>query len=80
MEIWTQDLFGIQKQKQKIHPTKNDLWEPRHFLCVTKVGITFVIHGNPSLESTKTTISIREQYNEFQNVFRKKNANVLLEL
>ena len=44
-----------------------------------KTGSIFVAYANPSSESTRITTVIPEQYWEFQDVFEKKNADILPE-
>lgn len=45
----------------------------------TKAGTMFVAYTNSSSESKKTTSTIPEQYKEFRDVFKKKNADILPE-
>jgi hypothetical protein len=51
----------------------------RTFMRATKTGTPFVIYATPTSEETTTSINIPAQYKEFQDVFEKKNANILLE-
>ena len=51
----------------------------RTFMRAAKTGSMFVVYANPLSESTRTTTVIPEQYREFQDVFEKKNADILPE-
>ena len=51
----------------------------RSFVRSSKEGTTFVIYATPTRGETISTASISEQYKDFQDVFQKKNADMLLE-
>jgi hypothetical protein len=44
---------------------------------VAKTGIPFVIYAIPTSRETTTSTNIPAQYKEFQDVFEKKNADIL---
>lgn len=51
----------------------------RAFMHAAKTGSMFFVYANPLSESTRTTIVAPEQYQEFQDIFNKKNADILPE-
>ena len=64
-------------QKSKIQ--KSLFVGARAFMHAAKSGSIFIVYANLSSESTRTTTVIPEQYQEFQDVFEKKNADILPE-
>jgi hypothetical protein len=42
-----------------------------------KTRISFVLYSTPTYEETITSTSIPAKYKEFQDVFEKKNADIL---
>ena len=51
----------------------------RAFVRSSKEGTPFVIYATPTSEEKDSTASIPEQYKDFEDVFQKKNADMLLE-
>ena len=51
----------------------------RAFIRSSKEGTPFVIYATPTRGETISTASIPEQYKDFQDVFQKKNADMLPE-
>jgi hypothetical protein len=51
----------------------------RAFMRVPKTGTPFVIYATLIYEETTTSTNILAQYKEFQDVFEKKNADILPE-
>ena len=51
----------------------------RTFIRSFKEGTTFVIYATPTRGETIPTASIQEQYKDFQDVFQRKNADMLPE-
>jgi hypothetical protein len=49
----------------------------RAFIIVAKTGIPFVIYATPTSGETTTSTNIPVQYKEFQDVFEKKNVDIL---
>jgi hypothetical protein len=45
----------------------------------TKTDTPFAIYATPTSEETTTSTNIPTQYKEFQDVFEKKNADILPE-
>jgi hypothetical protein len=45
----------------------------------TKTDTPFAIYATPTSEETTTSTNILAQYKEFQDIFEKKNANILPE-
>jgi hypothetical protein len=51
----------------------------RAFMRAAKTGTPFAIYTTPTSGETTTSTNILAQYKEFQDVFEKKNANILPE-
>jgi hypothetical protein len=51
----------------------------RAFMKVDKTGSLFVIYATSTCEETTTSTNIPAKYKEFQDVFEKKNADILPE-
>ncbi len=51
----------------------------RAFMRAAKKGTPFVIYATPTSEAATTSTTIPEEYKDFQDVFEKKNADILPE-
>ena len=51
----------------------------RSFLHAPKDRLSYIIYATPASNSTKISIGITSQYQEFQDVFEKKNVDTLPE-
>jgi hypothetical protein len=49
------------------------------FIKAAKEGDSYIINASPMFKTNNTLSSIPIQYKKFGNVFKKKNADVLLE-
>jgi hypothetical protein len=47
------------------------------FMRAAKTGTLFAIYATPTSEETTTSINIPTQYKKFQDIFEKKNADIL---
>lgn len=74
-------LFQNLNNQEEIH--KSNVSKPllegaRAFMYAAKEGSSFAIYATPISDSEKTSSSILSQYQEFQDIFEKKNADILL--
>ena len=65
-------------------PEKNKLKKPlfigaKAFIQAAKGGSTFVIYATPIIDETRSMSALPEQYKSYQDVFEKKNADILPE-
>jgi hypothetical protein len=51
----------------------------RAFMRAAKTGTPFVIYATPISKETTTSTNIPTQYKEFEDIFEKKNADILPE-
>ena len=51
--------------------------EARAFIRAAKEGSAFVIHATPIADETSKMSALQEQYKSYQDVFEKKNADIL---
>jgi len=75
--FWKEDATA--KSSINLHIKKPLFVEARVFIRSVKNSTPFVIYTTPTSEDTTSSTSIPEQYKEFQDVFQKKNADMLLQ-
>ena len=63
----------------RLRTKKSLLIKARAFVRTSKEGSSFVIYATPTSGETILSASIPEQYKDFQDVFQKKNADLLPE-
>jgi len=48
-------------------------------MCTARIGTIFAMYTTPTNGGTTNTTMLPKQYKEYQNVFEKKNADMLLQ-
>ena len=70
----SKDIFSRKPQIEK-----HLIIGARAFVRASKGGTPFVIYANPASEGKISIASLPEQYKAFEDVFQKKNVDILPE-